>query len=58
MEAAVGTTNQLPGSCQSAGQQAKQLSGRCAAVAWPEMVSILIVVGSAVCCAFSALNGN
>ena len=42
---------QLPGSCQAA---ARQFRGNCLAGRGVG----LIVVGRAVCCAFSALNGN
>ena len=75
----MGTTKQLPGTCQAAGQQlhgsclagngvrqlrgsclaaVRQLPGRFGATAWLDVVLVLIVVGRAVCCAFSALNGN
>ena len=63
MGASVGTTNpawQLASSCAAAAWP-ETVSGSlaaCAAAAWPDVVLVLIVVGRAVCCAFSALNGN
>ena len=49
---------QLRGSFVACLAAAWQLPSSFAATVWPDVVLVLIVVGRAVCCAFSDLNGN